>query len=92
MRWLKDWDNGNMDGFEQDGSLLPYSYVPRKDVEEYWDLAQQYVLGDRMFQSNTGPSFVAHQYMIAGQSGTWPRIPRGSVWGCDASSGNDGWL
>jgi phospholipase C len=30
MRWLKDWDNGQMDGFAQDGSLLPYSYVPRQ--------------------------------------------------------------
>jgi len=87
MRWLKDWDNGNMDGFAQDGSLLPYSYVPREDVEEYWDLAQQYVLGDRMFQSNTGPSFVAHQYMIAGQSGNVAENPTGSVWGCDAAPG-----
>ncbi|HEY1805596.1 MAG TPA: alkaline phosphatase family protein [Terracidiphilus sp.] len=87
MRWLKDWDNGNMDGFEQNGSLLPYSYVPRGDVEEYWNLAQQYVLGDRMFQSNTGPSFVAHQYMIAGQSGNVAENPTGSVWGCDASPG-----
>ncbi len=87
MRWLKDWDNGQMDGFEQDGSLLPYSYVPRKDVEEYWTLAQQYVLGDHMFQSNTGPSFVAHQYLIAGQSGDVAENPTGSVWGCDAAPG-----
>jgi phospholipase C len=87
MRWLKDWDNGNMDGFAQDGSLLPYSYVPRSDVEEYWSLAQQYVLGDHMFQSNTGPSFVAHQYMIAGQSGNVAENPTGSVWGCDAAPG-----
>ena len=68
-RWMEDWDHGQMDGFAQNGSLLPYSYVPRSDVEEYWSLAQNYVLGDHMFQSNTGPSFVAHQYMIAGQSG-----------------------
>jgi phospholipase C len=87
MRWLKDWDNGNMDGFAQDGSLLPYSYVPRSDVEEYWTLAQQYVIGDHMFQSNTGPSFVAHQYMIAGQSGDVAENPTGSVWGCDAAPG-----
>ncbi len=87
MRWLKDYDNGQMDGFEQDGSLLPYSYVPRSDVEEYWSLAQNYVLGDHMFQSNTGPSFVAHQYMIAGQSGDVAENPTGSVWGCDAAPG-----
>ena len=37
-----------------------------------------------MFQSNTGPSFVAHQYMIAGQSAKASENPSGSVWGCDA--------
>src|ERR1700677_985848 len=51
-RWMEDWDQGNMDGFAQNGSLLPYSYVPQQDVQEYWSLAQQYVIGDRMFQSN----------------------------------------
>ena len=88
LRWAQDWDNGNMDGFAQSGAspaTLPYSYVPEKDVEEYWTLARQYVLGDRMFQSNTGPSFVAHQYMIAGQSANVAENPTGSVWGCDAS-------
>ncbi len=87
LRWAEDWDNGNMDGFAQSGAspaTLPYSYVPEKDVEEYWTLARQYVLGDRMFQSNTGPSFVAHQYMIAGQSANVAENPTGSVWGCDA--------
>jgi len=86
-RWLEDWDHGQMDGFAQSGSLLPYSYVPRSDVEEYWSLAQQYVIGDHTFQSNTGPSFVAHQYMIAGQSGNVVENPTGSVWGCDAAPG-----
>jgi phospholipase C len=84
-QWWQDWDQGNMDGFAQGGSNLAYSYVPEKDVEPYWALAQQYVLGDRMFQSNTGPSFVAHQYMIAGQSGNVAENPTGSVWGCDAA-------
>ncbi len=89
-RWAKDWDNGHMDGFAQSGAspaTLPYSYVPESDVEEYWSLARQYVLGDRMFQSNTGPSFVAHQYMIAGQSANVAENPTGSVWGCDAPPG-----
>jgi phospholipase C len=86
-QWMEDYDHGNMDGFAQSGSLLPYSYVPEKDVEEYWKLAQQYVIGDHMFQSNTGPSFVAHQYLIAGQSGNVAENPTGSVWGCDAAPG-----
>jgi phospholipase C len=88
MRWWQDWDQGQMDGFAQSDaspSTLPYSYVPEKDVEPYWNLARQYVIGDRMFQANTGPSFVAHQYMIAAQSGNVAENPTGSVWGCDAN-------
>jgi phospholipase C len=85
--WWKEWNNGKMDGFAQSGSMLPYSYVPESEVEPYWTLAKEFVLGDRMFQSNTGPSFVAHQYMIAGQSGNVAENPSGSVWGCDAEKG-----
>ena len=40
-----------------------------------------------MFQSNTGPSFVAHQYTIAGQSGGASEDPPGGPWGCDAPAG-----
>lgn len=90
VKWWLDWNQGKMDGFEHNGgspSTLPYSYVPEKDVEPYWMLARQYVLGDRMFQSNTGPSFVAHQYMIAGQSAEVAGNPGGSKWGCDAPPG-----
>ena len=86
-QWAEDWDNGAMDGFAQSGSTLPYSYVPESEVEPYWALARQFVIGDRMFQSNTGPSFVAHQYMIAGQSANVVENPTGSVWGCDAAPG-----
>jgi phospholipase C len=82
--WWREWDNGKMDGFNETGSLLPYSYISPSEVAPYWTLAQNYTLGDRMFQSNTGPSFVAHQYMIAGQSGNASENPSGSVWGCDA--------
>ena len=35
----------------------------------YYALAQKWVLADEMFQTNEGPSFPAHQYLIAGQSG-----------------------
>jgi phospholipase C len=93
--WWTDWDNGKMDGFAHEtgsatlttaaSALFAYSYVPQSDVQTYWDLAQRYTLGDRMFQSNTGPSFVAHQYMIAGQSGEASENPNStSAWGCDA--------
>jgi phospholipase C len=35
----------------------------------YYGLAKQWVLADEVFQMNEGPSFPAHQYLIAGQSG-----------------------
>jgi phospholipase C len=84
--WWQQWDHGKMDGFARAGTTLPYSYVIPAEVAPYWNLASTYTLGDRMFQSNTGPSFVAHQYMIAGQSGRASENP-GGVWGCDADPG-----
>jgi phospholipase C len=85
--WWRDWDGGSMDGFARSDlnpPKLPYSYVPQADVQPYWDMARQYTLGDRMFQANTGPSFVSHQFMIAGQSAGVAENPDGPVWGCDA--------
>jgi hypothetical protein len=40
----------------------------------------------RMFQSNSGPSFPAHQYMIAGQSADADENPGLGVWGCERGS------
>jgi phospholipase C len=88
--WWKEWDNGKMDNFAPDpgtaAKTIPtaYSYVAPSETVPLWTLARDYTLGDRMFQSNTGPSFVAHQYMIAGQSGKASENPSGDVWGCDA--------
>ena len=45
-----------------------YAYVPNLSIKPYWDMAAQYVLADKMFQSNEGPSFPAHQYLISGTS------------------------
>jgi phospholipase C len=90
-RWWKDWNHGAMDGFVQANAnppILPYSYVRQSDVEPYWTMASTYTLSDRMFQSNTGPSFVAHQYLIARQSGGVDENPSGSTWGCDAAPGS----
>jgi phospholipase C len=84
--WWKNWNGGKMDGFANSApDNIAYSYVPQADVAAYWKLASAYTFGDRMFQSNTGPSFVAHQYMIAGQSGSSSGNPPGTIWGCDAN-------
>jgi phospholipase C len=82
--WWQQWNNGKMDGFANNGTMLPYTIIDPKETVPYWTLARSYTLGDRMFQSNTGPSFVAHQYMIAGQSGKASENPDSNVWGCDA--------
>src|SRR5271163_4273399 len=93
--WYLDYDNGMMDGFSNLPSYpianLPYAYVPQSETLPIWTLAKAYTLGDRMFQSNTGPSFVAHQYLIAGQSADADENPQradgtsASVWGCDSA-------
>jgi phospholipase C len=45
-----------------------FMYVKPADVQPYFALAEQYTFGDRMFQTNQGPSFPAHQFIIAGTS------------------------
>jgi phospholipase C len=95
------YDDGKMDGFDQEGeygfvsgvytetakdSNRMYAYVPRSETVPYWSLAGNNVLADRMFASNSGPSFPAHQYLIAGQSADADEVPDGS-WGCDAAPG-----
>jgi len=74
------YDGGKMDGAD----LIPYScatgvtdcapanpqfmYVNPADVQPYFQMAEQYVFADRMFQTNQGPSFPAHQFIISGTS------------------------
>jgi phospholipase C len=74
------YDGGKMDG----ANLIPcspaancppnanpnpqYKYVKPADVQPYFALAEQFTFGDRMFQTNQGPSFPAHQFIISGTS------------------------
>jgi phospholipase C len=78
--YLVEHANGALDGFNdvmsacQAGKRCPphdvraYGYVPRTEVEPYFEMAQGYTFGDRMFETNEGPSFPAHQYIISGTS------------------------
>jgi phospholipase C len=99
--WVSAYNGGAMNGFDLEheygivngsyvetaaNSTRMYAYVPRYETVPYWTLAQNYVLADRMFESNTGPSFPAHQYLIAGQSDDASEVPDGT-WGCDAAPG-----
>ncbi len=74
--------------------LRAYGYVPRDEVRPYFDMASQYTFGDRMFQTNQGPSFPAHQYILSGTStiadGSGLRAaenPTGGPGGCDSPAG-----
>jgi phospholipase C len=45
-----------------------FKYVNPSEVQPYFQMAEQYAFGDRMFQTNQGPSFPAHQFIISGTS------------------------
>jgi phospholipase C len=100
-----------MDGFNQVSSdcrgvavCVPqhrraYGYVPQNQVRPYFIMAERYAFADRMFQTNQGPSFPAHQYIVSGTSAIVdgsklraaenPFHPTGtSSGGCDSPSGS----
>ena len=52
-----------------------YQYVQASDVQPYFQMAETYTFGDQMFQTNEGPSFPAHQYIISGTSRTGESNP-----------------
>jgi phospholipase C len=75
------YDDGKMDGADKVVIGCPkhpatpcpppnpaFRYVQASDVEPYFQLAEQYTFTDRMFQTNQGPSFSAHQFIISGTS------------------------
>ncbi len=88
------YDFKKMDGFDKGAKCknncpppgTAYAYVDPGDVSAYRQIAAQYALADEVFQPNQGPSFPAHQYLIAGQSGRPLSIaenPPRSGGGCD---------
>jgi phospholipase C len=72
------YDCGKMDGADRikvtcyKGGSCPsnaqFAYVDPAQVQPYFQLAEQYTFADRMFQTNQGPSFPAHQFIISGTS------------------------
>lgn len=90
-----DYDNGNMDGFSQWGppGYYAYSYIEQSQVEPYWSMAQQYVLGDNMFSTEFGGSFTGHLNLIAGTDDLTPPnkaevdFPSKAPDDCDANRG-----
>jgi phospholipase C len=90
--FLAAYDNGKMDGFDlnpanRQPTLTPYTYIPQKQVQPYFDMAAQYVLADHFHTSHIDASFAAHQYLIAAQAGRSVNLPT-AYWGC-SSDPND---
>ena len=104
--YLTALDHGKMDAFNLEpkgvcprGSsgggptigTIAYRYVNPEKIAPYWDLAKQYALGDRLFQTQGSGSFTAHQDLIRGNTqisvagASLVNTPTGMPWGCDSS-------
>ncbi len=111
LAFTTEYDGGKLDGFNnvvsicKKGAHCPapdvraYGYVPRHEIEPYFTMAESYVFADHMFQTNQGPSFPAHQYILSGTSTIHngsslraaenPRTPQNKyTGGCDSPPGS----
>jgi phospholipase C len=112
--FLTEYANGGMNGFDRVHSNCrhhtgqpkcpprgdrAYAYLPRGEVQPYWEMARQYTLADETFETDQGPSFPAHQYLVSGTStvrdgsplraSEEPRtVTRHFTGGCDSPKGS----
>jgi hypothetical protein len=84
--WVGQWDNGHMDGAcnpntdkgvdcgrAKAPTNPPYIFVQKSVVQPYFDLVANYGWANYMFQTNEGPSYPAHQFLLSGTSApVWP--------------------
>jgi len=96
--YVVDYDGGKMDGWNlvyvgsKPCSSCAYKYVDPADIKPYWTMAQQYVLADHMFPTESSGSFNGHQDLIRGDSAisdseSLVDFPSHGPWGCDAPPG-----
>ncbi len=64
------YDNGSMDNFylAENSGLTPFGHYNGSTIPIYWDLAEEYGLGDHFFSSAFSYSLPNHWYLLAGQS------------------------
>ncbi len=109
--FVTEYGDGKLDGWNKVRSLCKtggqcpppgvraYGYVPRHEVEPYFTMAESYAFANHMFQTNEGPSFPAHQYILSGTSTIRDRSPlraaenpltpdRKYTGGCDSPAGS----
>jgi phospholipase C len=88
--FVTETDNGKNDHFDLQtcadaaGISHPaYSYVDPATIPQYMQLASTYAFADEVLQSNEGPSFPAHLYLIAATSND-----RGTKWNISENDGS----
>ena len=71
------YDGGKMDGADLINCFPNFGPCPRNaafhyarysDVVPYFEIARNYSFANRMFQTNQGPSYTAHQFLFGGTS------------------------
>jgi len=90
-------NGGEMNGFDLihgdnsdgnvNGDYLSFTQFVQSDIPNYFAYASNYVLGDNMYSSLSGPSFPNHLYTVAAQSAGAINNPSkglGPAWGCDS--------
>lgn len=98
----KEYDKGKMDGFNLTKRVphkgvhlpagrYPYRYVNPAQIQPYWFMAQNYVLADDMFSTQSSSSFTAHQDWVAGgtpvDGDNVIDFPIPATWGCNGPPG-----
>ncbi len=64
------WNNGAMNGFynAENRGAVPFGHYNGSTIPIYWDMAEQYAIGDEMFAANLSYSLPNHWYLVAGQA------------------------
>ena len=80
LNFVEMYDDGKMDGADKIPVVCQvgakdcpppnpqFFYVNPGDVAPYFQMAETYTFADRMFETNQGPSFPAHQFIFSGTS------------------------
>ncbi len=102
LSFATEYNDGAMNGFDRERiqcGMPPtgctqhesvYHYVQASDVQNYLQLAQEFEFADHVFQANQGPSYPAHFYLVAAQSGRPMAVAENASnlnGGCNAPSG-----
>ncbi len=76
--FVRMYDGGKMDGANfipvqcgKNKKCIPnpqFKYIEPSQLAPYFQIAEQYTFADRMFQTNEGASFPAHQFILSGTS------------------------